>query len=210
MDFVKTIVYFSLLLLVVLAYQNCAIYESGGKKSLESMIQKNVNNGCLPYLDADTSSQILNSGVNIRFNSNPPTGSIAQCDISSLTSALSIDNIVCGLANSYSVTASLQSAGGILSASQSNQIAMLNQDPSAFIEIYADPTSPLSGGSFAYSYYVDSKVVLRFLGANNSSSIGVACYIVFLNAEEFQDSTVGKTIGLQRLSDFVHAIVGRL
>src|SRR5690606_19463 len=121
----------------------------------------------LPYLDNNVAVNIMQSEVTAFLSLNPPAGSVAECRITSNNENLAgIDRVVCGLSNSYSQTASLGQTGlnSIILKPVSEQIELLGQDPENFIEVIEDYQATLSGGSFAYSYRVGERVVLRFLG----------------------------------------------
>ncbi len=199
--------------LLILGYQNCSVYQSEGRQNLEMLLNTTTKGSCLPYLDSNIAAIIMQDDVTAFFSLTPPAGSVAECRIAtSSDTTRGIDRVVCGLSNSYSQTASLgrDDANSIIQKSVSEQISLLNQDAANFIEVLEDYQTELEGGSFAYSYKVEEKVVMRFLGANQSSSIGVACYIVFPSLEEYEDSAIGRDEAGRRLSDFVHEIVSHL
>lgn len=197
---------------VVLGYQNCSVYKSDGRQNLELLLNSGTKGSCLPFIDSNIAAIIMNDDVAAFLSLSPPAGSIAECRITAGSGTAPIDRVVCGMSNAYSAIANLgrDDAESIVRKSASEQIALLNQDPEDFIEVLEDYQSELSGGSFSYSYKVGDMVVLRFLGANQSSSVGVACYIVYPTTEAYEDTSTGRSEAHRRLSDLTHEIVEHL
>jgi hypothetical protein len=80
---ILTILLFSLLLLI--PFQNCAVYKSEGRKAFDSTIEQAENVGCYPFIDSNLAMQylgILDGSLNI-YKNNVSGESAVVCDFRS-------------------------------------------------------------------------------------------------------------------------------
>jgi hypothetical protein len=110
--FTRLLWIFSLTLLLVLFFQNCAIYKSEDKTSFETLLASNGNSStCLPYIDAALASQYTGSvrgGVYVQ-SSHSPDNSIFYCKIDAADN-VAMDEVKCDSSPLDSTVATYRSA----------------------------------------------------------------------------------------------------
>lgn len=199
---------------ILLPYQNCSVYKSDGKIDLESKITdaNTAYEDCLPYLDNNIAAIIFNtSGSGVYTELNKISDLEAECTVGKKGGYQdSVNMVVCEISPIY---ADLAAREGELVGDMSNEeIAnVLDIDVQDYIDVYFDQASylePLTQGHYGYSFKVDSRVILRYMGAVQNRSLGVSCKVVFEGGES--EFNADRSIALDRVTKLVAEIAQRL